>query len=169
MMGHRPWCVSKALAFFNQTKVSEYTDEFVACLNSISLTNVCLAEIAETEAEIEPPKSNFKPPPLAPKEDPRTGCNRKTYFVCSEPGKPWVKLPIVTPAQISVARKIKKFFTGRLESPVSSMSRRWGFVCVYFVEMSFTDNYDTTCSEDCEIRQSQRRWDDELENEFIFF
>ena len=33
-------------------------------------------------------------------------------------GKPWVKLPAVTPAQIVVARSIKKFFTGRLDAPV---------------------------------------------------
>ena len=35
-------------------------------------------------------------------------------------GKPWVKLPPVTPAQITVARQIKKFFTGRLDAPVST-------------------------------------------------
>ena len=33
-------------------------------------------------------------------------------------GKPWVKLPAVTPAQIVAARSIKKFFTGRLDAPV---------------------------------------------------
>ena len=33
-------------------------------------------------------------------------------------GKPWVKLPAVTPAQIVAARCIKKFFTGRLDAPV---------------------------------------------------
>ena len=34
-------------------------------------------------------------------------------------GKPWTKLPPVTPAQIVNARQIKKFFTGRLDAPVS--------------------------------------------------
>lgn len=33
-------------------------------------------------------------------------------------GKPWVKLPSVTPMQIQVARKIKKCLTGRLDAPV---------------------------------------------------
>ena len=33
-------------------------------------------------------------------------------------GKLWVKLPAVTPAQISAGRKIKKFLTGRLDAPV---------------------------------------------------
>jgi len=71
------------------------------------------------EEEDEPPKPTFKPPPVVPKEEPRTGCNKKAYFVCNEPGKLWTKLPNVTPQQISNARKIKKFFTGNLDSPVS--------------------------------------------------
>ena len=33
-------------------------------------------------------------------------------------GKPWVKLPSVTPMQIQVARKVKKCLTGRLDAPV---------------------------------------------------
>ena len=37
-------------------------------------------------------------------------------------GKPWIKLPPVTPAQIVTARQIKKFLTGRLDAPVSSLS-----------------------------------------------
>lgn len=67
-----------------------------------------------------PPKPMYKPPPVPPKEEARTGCNRKTYFVCNEPGKLWTKLPHVTPLQISTARKIKKFFTGRLDAPIVS-------------------------------------------------
>lgn len=35
-------------------------------------------------------------------------------------GKPWIKLPAVTPAQIVAARCIKKFFTGRLDALVTS-------------------------------------------------
>uniref|UniRef100_UPI00398E6A2D radial spoke head protein 6 homolog A n=1 Tax=Pristiophorus japonicus TaxID=55135 RepID=UPI00398E6A2D len=72
------------------------------------------------ELEDKPPKSTYKPPPVIPKENIRTGTNRYTYFVCNEPAKPWTKLPTVTPAQITVARKIKKFFTGNLETPVIS-------------------------------------------------
>jgi len=34
-------------------------------------------------------------------------------------GKPWIKLPPVTPAQIQGGRLIKKYFTGRLDAPVS--------------------------------------------------
>ncbi|NXP05822.1 RSH4A protein, partial [Thinocorus orbignyianus] len=72
----------------------------------------------EKEKEYEPPVSTYKPPPVIPKEENGTGANKYVYFVCNEPGKPWVKLPPVTPAQIVCARKIKKFFTGRLDAPV---------------------------------------------------
>ncbi|NWI98854.1 RSH4A protein, partial [Crypturellus undulatus] len=77
-------------------------------------------EDEEKEEDDEPPQSTYKPPPVIPKEDTGTGTNKYIYFVCNEPGKPWVKLPPVTPAQIVCARKIKKFFTGRLDAPVVS-------------------------------------------------
>ncbi|XP_069711674.1 radial spoke head protein 4 homolog A-like [Phaenicophaeus curvirostris] len=80
-------------------------------------------EVEDTDEEKEkdePPKSTYKPPPLIPKEENGTGANKYVYFVCNEPGKPWVKLPPVTPAQIVCARKIKKFFTGRLDAPIVS-------------------------------------------------
>ncbi|KFO71717.1 Radial spoke head protein 4 A, partial [Cuculus canorus] len=74
----------------------------------------------EEKEKDEPPKSTYKPPPVIPKEENGTGANKYVYFVCNEPGKPWVKLPPVTPAQIVCARKIKKFFTGRLDAPIVS-------------------------------------------------
>ena len=30
------------------------------------------------------PKPEYKPPPTVPREDHRTGANKKTYFVCTE-------------------------------------------------------------------------------------
>ncbi|XP_008505526.2 radial spoke head protein 6 homolog A isoform X1 [Equus przewalskii] len=66
------------------------------------------------------PKPTWKPPPVIPKEESRSGTNKFLYFVCNEPGRPWTRLPHVTPAQIVHARKIKKFFTGRLDAPVIS-------------------------------------------------
>nr|XP_002714806.1 radial spoke head protein 4 homolog A isoform X1 [Oryctolagus cuniculus] len=74
----------------------------------------------DEDEEDELPKSFYKAPPVIPKEESRTGANKYVYFVCNEPGRPWVKLPSVTPAQIVVARKIKKFFTGRLDAPIIS-------------------------------------------------
>nr|XP_012416999.1 PREDICTED: radial spoke head protein 4 homolog A [Odobenus rosmarus divergens] len=75
---------------------------------------------ADENDEEELPRTFYKTPQPIPKEESRTGANKYVYFVCNEPGGPWVKLPSVTPAQIVIARKIKKFFTGRLESPVVS-------------------------------------------------
>lgn len=66
------------------------------------------------------PKSTYKPPPVIPKEENRFGTNKFSYFVCSQPGKEWIKLPPVTPDQISISRKIKKIFTGNLDAPIVS-------------------------------------------------
>ncbi|PIK38778.1 putative radial spoke head protein 4-like A-like [Apostichopus japonicus] len=74
----------------------------------------------EEQEEDDTPKPDFKPPPVIPREDNRTGTNKKTFFVCNEPGQPWVKLPPVTPAQVAGARQIKKFMTGRLDAPIVS-------------------------------------------------
>lgn len=66
------------------------------------------------------PQSIYKPQLDAPKEAIGTGANKFAYYVCKEPGLPWIKLPSVSPAQINTARQIRKFFTGNLESPVVS-------------------------------------------------
>ena len=39
-------------------------------------------EGSESEKD-EPPKSQWKPPPVVPKEEQKTGVNKKTYFVCN--------------------------------------------------------------------------------------
>ncbi|XP_021061362.1 radial spoke head protein 4 homolog A [Mus pahari] len=75
---------------------------------------------AGEEEQDELPKSLYKAPQVIPKEESRVGANKYVYFVCNVPGKPWVRLPSVTPAQIVTARKIKKFFTGRLDAAVIS-------------------------------------------------
>ncbi|XP_066104201.1 radial spoke head protein 4 homolog A [Saccopteryx bilineata] len=74
----------------------------------------------EEDDEDELPRSLYKASQALPKEESRTGANKYFYFVCNEPGSPWVRLPSVTPAQIVTARKIKKFFTGRLDAPIAS-------------------------------------------------
>ncbi|XP_029780703.1 radial spoke head protein 6 homolog A isoform X2 [Suricata suricatta] len=66
------------------------------------------------------PKPQWKPPPVIPKEESRSGANKYWYFVCNEPGGPWTRLPPVTPIQIVQARRIRKFFTGHLDAPVVS-------------------------------------------------
>ncbi|XP_023269052.1 radial spoke head protein 6 homolog A-like [Seriola lalandi dorsalis] len=78
-------------------------------------------EAEAQENEMDPlPLSTYKPPPVVPKDAIGTGANKFIYYVCKEPGLPWVKLPPVTPVQITVARQIRKFFTGRLDAPVNS-------------------------------------------------
>ncbi|KAM9357986.1 radial spoke head protein 4 homolog A [Symphorus nematophorus] len=79
------------------------------------------ANAKDNEDEMDPlPQSTYKPPPVVPKEAIGTGANKFVYYVCEEPSLPWVKLPSVSPAQITAARQIRKFFTGRLDAPVVS-------------------------------------------------
>uniref|UniRef100_A0AAY4EN24 Radial spoke head component 4A n=1 Tax=Denticeps clupeoides TaxID=299321 RepID=A0AAY4EN24_9TELE len=66
------------------------------------------------------PPSTYKAPPVVPAEERGTGTNSSAYFVCREPGLPWTRLPDVVPAHITAARRIRKFFTGRLDAPVTS-------------------------------------------------
>ncbi|XP_073497525.1 radial spoke head protein 6 homolog A-like [Phyllobates terribilis] len=75
-------------------------------------------EEEKEEAEDLPPKSTYRPPPVVPREDNGTGANKYVYFVCSEAGAEWIRLPPVTPAQITIARKIRRLFTGNLDAPV---------------------------------------------------
>jgi hypothetical protein len=89
------------------------------------------------EAEVDfIPKPAFKRPPVIPKEENRTGVNKKTYFVCNEPGQTWSRLPQATPAQIAAARKMKKFFTGYLDAPVVNIYQT-ALVLIIFLR-SFT-------------------------------
>eukprot|EP00117_Sycon_ciliatum_P014925 scpid29995/ scgid14989/ Radial spoke head protein 4 homolog A; Radial spoke head-like protein 3 len=59
-------------------------------------------------------KKKIKAPVIIPEEDFRTGTNMKIYYVCTEPGENWIRLPNASPQCISVARQIKKYFTGNL-------------------------------------------------------
>ncbi|KAL5020623.1 hypothetical protein ScPMuIL_002295 [Solemya velum] len=65
-------------------------------------------------------KPIYKKPVKIQEEPLGTGLNRKIYFVCSQLGQAWCKLPPVTPAQIEVARNIRHLFTGRLDTVVVS-------------------------------------------------
>lgn len=57
-----------------------------------------------------------------PAEPTGRGLNRKSYFVCTRLGSAacWTELPPVTPAQVRVARQIRKLLTGRLDAAVRS-------------------------------------------------
>ncbi|XDV47897.1 hypothetical protein PO909_017439 [Leuciscus waleckii] len=77
-------------------------------------------EAEHVEAADPLPKSTYMPPTPVPKEENQTGVNKFSYFVCQQPGMPWVRLPVVTPAQITAARQIRRLFSGRLDAPVVS-------------------------------------------------
>jgi len=64
------------------------------------------------------PKSLWKPQPPIPNEDRGNGVNKYVYFVCNNAGDDWTRLPDLTPTQLTVARKIKKFFTGDLTKEI---------------------------------------------------
>mmetsp|Transcript_32870 Transcript_32870/g.42017 ORF Transcript_32870/g.42017 Transcript_32870/m.42017 type:complete len:456 (+) Transcript_32870:135-1502(+) len=54
------------------------------------------------------------------KEEGKDGANKYTYWVTKSYVAPWSQLPHVTMEQIVIARKIRRFFTGDLDAPVSS-------------------------------------------------
>ncbi|GAB1607471.1 radial spoke head protein 6 homolog A-like [Argonauta hians] len=83
-----------------------------------SMKDVDEMEEEEVVDEDKVPQIDYKPPQPVPKEEKGTGTNKKTFFVCNEPGRPWSRLPLVTPAQITVARQVRKYFTGRLDAPI---------------------------------------------------
>jgi radial spoke head protein 4A len=74
----------------------------------------------DEEKEDALPVSTWKPPMVIPTEDRGAGANKNVYFVCNRPGDEWVRLPDVTPAQLTCARKIRKMFTGDLTTKICS-------------------------------------------------
>lgn len=88
-------------------------------------------EYAEPEEEPEPEpeegdeEDGPKPPPLTPAEPVGTGANKYVYYVANYEGSvlcfdKWTKLPKSRPECIMASRKMKKLFTGDLETPISS-------------------------------------------------
>eukprot|EP00002_Diphylleia_rotans_P038205 TRINITY_DN866_c0_g1_i1.p1 TRINITY_DN866_c0_g1~~TRINITY_DN866_c0_g1_i1.p1 ORF type:complete len:450 (+),score=111.36 TRINITY_DN866_c0_g1_i1:920-2269(+) len=72
------------------------------------------------EGEQEGPKRPKPKAPVVVPPEKQSGPNKYTYWVTTSLGGEWIKLPEVTPAQIAVARKIRKAFTGSLDVPVLS-------------------------------------------------
>ncbi|KAL0868879.1 hypothetical protein ABMA27_007219 [Loxostege sticticalis] len=64
------------------------------------------------------PVSTWQPPPPIPVERPGQGVNKKVYWVCNQPGEPWICLPDLTPDQIRVARLTARCMTGDLDAEV---------------------------------------------------
>jgi radial spoke head protein 4A len=52
---------------------------------------------------------------LPPDVEPRgTGVNKLNYWACNSLLAEWVELPIITPQQVIISRKIKYLFSGDL-------------------------------------------------------
>lgn len=65
------------------------------------------------------PKNKYKPPTLYPREPRGRGMNRWDYYLSTDLGEgTWVRLPIVRPEHISMARKSVRLFTGDPNAPV---------------------------------------------------
>jgi radial spoke head protein 4/6 len=54
----------------------------------------------------------------------RSGVNKYVYYVCNYIGGQWTRLPDVVPERLQEARKIRKYFTGNLNSQVNFMFTR---------------------------------------------
>jgi radial spoke head protein 4A len=52
-----------------------------------------------------------------------SGANEFAYFVASNPGGKWTRLPLVLPEQIIIARQTRRFLTGDVKSPVLGFPR----------------------------------------------
>lgn len=48
----------------------------------------------------------------------KDGANKYSYWVCSEVGGEWTRLPHVAASHVCAARKLRRFLTGDLEAPV---------------------------------------------------
>ena len=75
--------------------------------------------IAEGQAEAEEEEEEGKKDSLGNTIEPTgKGANKFTYWVCSVAGGPWTRLPNVTPEQVIIARKVRRFLTGNLDAAV---------------------------------------------------
>lgn len=64
-------------------------------------------------------KSKFQKTPALSKEE-RTGVNRYVYYVCTQIGSNWIRLPDVSPEQLQASRNVRKYFRGQLNKRVQS-------------------------------------------------
>jgi hypothetical protein len=91
--------------------------------------NEIKTSLFQTEVKTYPPSWNFsmgiatscyQKPVEIPSEDLGQGTNRHVYFVTSDLTGDWIQLPNVSPHQINVSRRIKKYLTGDLNAKFSS-------------------------------------------------
>ncbi|CAG9803440.1 unnamed protein product [Chironomus riparius] len=66
------------------------------------------------------PQTSYRRPIEIPAEKIGHGVNRCVYYVCTNLYEEWIELPLATPHQINVSRRIKKYFTGNLDAEIPS-------------------------------------------------
>ncbi|CAF1587587.1 unnamed protein product [Rotaria sp. Silwood1] len=71
---------------------------------------------SEEENELDDTMLSFNE--KVPPEQLGYGVNQKVFYVSTGINQPFVQLPMVTPEQIELSRRIQRFFTGNLEAPV---------------------------------------------------
>lgn len=68
------------------------------------------------------PKNRYVPLSLYPWEERGKGMNRCDYFVCTNLGEgTWLRLPMVRPIHIAMARDSMRILTGDLNAPVGDL------------------------------------------------
>lgn len=66
------------------------------------------------------PATTYVKPIEIPTEEIGHGINRYVYYVCTNLYDEWIELPSVTPHQINVCRRMKKYLTGNLDEDICS-------------------------------------------------
>ncbi|CAI6359810.1 unnamed protein product [Macrosiphum euphorbiae] len=75
----------------------------------------------DSDSYIAIPKSSSKT--LLPPEMFGVGANKNVYFVTNKLNTEWIELESVKPHHIVEARKIKRYFTGKLKNPINSFPK----------------------------------------------
>ena len=73
---------SEAVNIYSFLKVATFL-KFLAGFVTLYFSKIFFYVEDGPVEESDLPKSTWKPPPVIPKEEPRTGANKKIYFVCN--------------------------------------------------------------------------------------
>jgi radial spoke head protein 4/6 len=104
-------------------------DSILSSDNSLNIENKYSVSGLQKETENYPtnwnfsmkvPDSQYHSPVEIPTEEAGYGVNRLVYLVLTDLSGDWTELPPVTPHQINVSRRIKKYQTGDLDENIFS-------------------------------------------------
>jgi len=102
--------------------------------------------ICEATYVSDPEPAEDAPEPPADMEARGTGVNTYSYFATNDPASDWTELPLVLPAQLLAAAKIRKYFTGDLSAPVRAYPPFPGNEAAYLrAQIAFIAHATTLC------------------------